>query len=74
MGIRSDGTQIAPSFKKAEDAYTTYDEAKAGVTTFKHLNIAFVSHHENANCHRYLCVGVIILMHRCGRLMRKSGI
>ena len=39
VGIRSDGTQIAPSFKKAEDAYTTYDEATAGVTTFKHLNV-----------------------------------
>ena len=39
VGIKSDGSQIATPFQKAGDAYTTYDETKAGMATFKHLNI-----------------------------------
>ena len=39
VGIKSDGSLIAKPFQKAGDAYTTYDEAKAGMATFKHLNI-----------------------------------
>ena len=39
VGIKSDGSQIATPYRKAGDAYTTYDEGKAGMATFKHLNI-----------------------------------
>ena len=42
MGTKRDGTQIVTPFKKAEDAYTIYDEATVGVTTFKHLNVVEV--------------------------------
>ena len=39
VGIKTDGSQIAKPFQKAGNAYTTYDEGKAGMATFKHLNI-----------------------------------
>ena len=39
VGIKSDGSQIATPYQKAGDAYTSYDETKAGMATFKHLNI-----------------------------------
>lgn len=39
VGVKSDGSQFAKSFQKAGDAYATYDEAKAGMATFMHLNI-----------------------------------
>ena len=37
--IKSDGSQSVLPFRKAGDAYTTYDEVKAGVALYRHLLI-----------------------------------